>query len=178
MTRWLGVLFLTACLSGCAHPSQVGMTSTKLNAYNANIKRLLVVTEIGETLKYRVGDPEAVFQSNVMDALGKCGIVTQFHKHDPLALQNEEQLAVKSFSPDTVMTLTWKSSQTLNGIPMSSVLMGSIIDMNTKRQVWKAEINFVPAYYSGETLAASIVNQLKQQAILDASCPTPMIPKV
>ena len=174
----LGAFLLAACLSGCAHQSEIGMTSTKLNAYHADIKRLLFVTELGETLKYRVGDPEAVFESNLTDALHRCGIATQFHKHDPLALQNEEQLAVKSFSPDTILELRWKSSQTRYGVPISSVLMGTMIDWKTKQQVWKAEINLVPAYYSGETLAASIIQRLKTESILGPTCPTPIVPRV
>lgn len=178
LPRFLSLFFVVACLSGCAHPSQVGITSTKLNAYNANIKRLLVVTELGEVLKHRSDNAEATFESTFTDALGKCGIVTEIHQHDPLALQNEEQLAVKTFSPDTVMTLVWKSAKTYAGIPTSTVIIGSLLDFNTKRQVWKAEINFAPAYYAGETLASSIVNQLKLQAILGPSCPTPVVPKV
>ncbi len=170
---------LAGGLAGCAHQAEIGMTSSRLNAYHADIKRLLVVTDFGQTFKYRAGDPESVFESTFMDALSKCSIAVQFHKHNPLALENEEALAVKSFAPDTILELRWRSSVTNNlGIPVSSVLMGTIIEWSTKRQVWKAEIDFVPAFNAGETLSETIIGRLRQETILDPSCPVPIIPQV
>ena len=162
-------------VAGCTHPTDVGITSSKLNAYQPHIKRLLVLTELGSTLK--MGDGETAFDTTLNNAMDTCGIAVNVHRHDPLALQNEEQLALKTFSPDTVMTLVWKSEHTYGNIPTSVVIMGSILDVSSKKVVWKSEINLAPASHAGETLAASIIERLKKENILGADCPMPVVPK-
>jgi len=169
--------FLVLGLSGCVQ-SKATITSNRANDYHANIKRLLVITDLGQALKGKIdGDEEGIFESNVRDALAKCSIVVEFHRHDPLALQNDAQEAIRATSPDTVMTLAWKSAQSGGRAPKSTVYIGSIVDLTTKRLVWKAEIDFQSAWSGGETLAASLVDRLKADTIISASCPTPIVPR-
>jgi len=178
LARWLCLGLVAAGLSGCAHPSQVGITSNKLNAYHADIKRLLVLTDLGKAIQTRGGDQEAAFTSAFTASLGTCGIDVKVQKHDPLALQDETKQAVQNFAPDTFLSIGWKTEQSVNTVAVQTVLVGSMIDLKTKRLVWKAEINFVPASNAGQTLAASIIDRLKLETILGSSCPTPIVPKV
>jgi len=177
LARWLCLGILAVGLSGCVHPSKVDITSNKLDAYHPNIKRLLILTDIGAALKNRTGDDEAIFASAVTGSLDQCGIAAAVHKHDPLALNNDAQQAIRAFGPDTVMTIVMKSAQTINGIPVSSVLNATMIDLKTKTAVWKAEINYLTADNAGQALAAAIIARLKQETILAPACATPVVPK-
>lgn len=167
--------FLAFGLAACVQ-SKATVTSNKAPDYHPEIKRLLVLTELGLVKNNSlVGDEEGTFEAAVTDSLAKCGIVTKFQRHDPLALQNEGPQAIRSFSPDTVMTLGLKATGSMGGAA-SVVYLGSIVDMPTKKLVWRAEVDFKAAWSGGETLAASIVDRLKADTILGPSCPTPAVP--
>jgi hypothetical protein len=176
--RWACAALLLVFMPGCAHEAQVAVSSKKLNAYHANIKRLLVLTDLGQVLKIQSGDEESAFEAAIMDSVGSCGIVANIHRHDPLALQNDEQATMKSFAPDTVMTLQWKTGQGYGGIVSSFHLIGTLVDVRTKTEVWRAEIDTAPGFYAGKNLAAQIIENLKRGSILDSSCVLPVVPQV
>jgi hypothetical protein len=172
--RWMCLGLMTVGLSACVQ-SKATITSNKAPDYHPEIKRLLVLTELGIVPNNSpVGDVEGTLEGAVTDSLAKCGIVVKFQRHDPLALQSEGPQAIRSFSPDTVMTLGVKATGMGRATP--SIYLGSIIDMTTKKLVWKSEIDFQFAWSSGETLAATIVGRLKADTILGPSCPTPVLP--
>jgi hypothetical protein len=171
--RFACLAFLALGLSGCVQ-STATITSNKASDYHANIKRLLVITDLGKALQ---DNDEGIFESKMTDALGACGIVVTFHRNNPLALRNDSQDAIRATLPDTVMTLGWKSAQSMGQGPINAVYIGSMVDLATKRVVWKAEIDFKSALSGGETLAASLIDRLKADTIIGAACPTPVVPK-
>jgi hypothetical protein len=133
---------------------------------------------MGETLKHRAdGDEEPVFEADVTDSLAKCGIAVNVHRRDPLALQNDEALAVRAFSPDTVLTLQWKTAQSGGRTPGTTVFASSLIDVATKKLVWKAQIDLKGGWSLAETLAASVIDRLKADTVVSSSCPTPVVPR-
>jgi hypothetical protein len=81
LVRWLCLGVFAIGLSSCAQPSQVAITSNKLNAYHANIKRLLVLTDLGKAMQMRVGDQDAIFDSALTASLGTCGITAKVQRH-------------------------------------------------------------------------------------------------
>lgn len=178
LSRWFCLFFAVLGISGCAHQASVSITSNKLDAYKPNLQRLLVVTDLSQVMKIQRDDQEALFEASFMASLGGCGITVKFHRHDPLALNNEELGTINEFHPDTVMTIQLKSGTTYGGVPTSFHMEGSILDWGSKRQVWKAEIDSAPGYYAGQNLAAMIVANLKDQAILRPACVTPEVPKL
>jgi hypothetical protein len=177
--RGLALLAATAiALSGCAHQAPVSITSNRLNAYQPNIQRLLVITDLGQVMRIQRGDEEALFESAVEDSLGGCGIVVKFHRHDPLSLENEAQGAIGEFHPDTILTLQLRSGTTYGAIPTSFHSEGSIVDLRSKREVWKAGIDSAPGFNAGQNLASTLIDNLKKSTILGPACATPTIPKL
>jgi hypothetical protein len=157
--------------------SKATIESRTANNYHADIKKLLIITQMDNMLKHSSpGDEGEQFESLVVSSLGKCGITTEFHEHDPLALDNDAAVAVRNSGPDTVMTLTWKSEQTGGRMPTFVVYSGQIIDLRSKRLVWKSEIQFKSAWSRAETLSATIIDKLKTDNIISQSCPTPAVP--
>jgi hypothetical protein len=74
------------------------------------------------------------------------------------------------------MTLIWSTEQSGGRAPTFVVYSGSIIDLKSKRTVWKSEIQFKSAWSRAETLAAAIIDKLKADGIISPSCPTPAVP--
>lgn len=177
LARWACLGLAVIGLSGCVQ-SQATMESRTADNYHANIKKLLIITQMDNMLKHSsAGDEGELFETNIVSSLGKCGITAEFHEHDPLALDNDAAVAIHKSAPDTVMTLTWKSEQMGGNTPIYVVYLGQIIDLATKRVVWKSEIQFKSAWSRPETLSAAIIDKLKADSIVSPSCPTPFVPK-
>jgi len=176
LARWACVGLAAIGLSGCVQSSATIESRTAVN-YHASIKKLLIVTQMDDMLKHKsAGDAGELFETNIVSSLAKCGITAEFHERDPLALDNDAAVAIRNSAPDTVMTLIWKSEQTGGRMPTFVVYSGGIIDLKSKRTVWKSEIQFKSAWSRAETLAATIIDKLKADAIISPSCPTPAVP--
>jgi hypothetical protein len=176
LARWACVGLTAVGLSGCVQ-SKATIESRTADNYHADIRKLLIITQMDDTLKHSsAGDAGELFETNIASSLGKCGITAEFHERDPLALENDAAVAIRNSAPDTVMTLIWKSEQTGGRTPTFVVYSGSIIDLKSKRTVWKSEIQFKSAWSRAETLSAAIIDKLKSDTIISQSCPTPAVP--
>jgi len=170
-------LAISLCLCACAQ-SGATITSNKLNAYSGAPKRMLIFADLGNDLAHRAnGDGTAVFEADFTGSLNNCGIVTEYHAKDWLTLQDERAAAIKSFSPDAILEIQWKTEQDMRDGQRTNYL-AAIYDVKTQRLVWKADINLELRWFAGETLAAVVIDNLKKQAIIDSSCVTPKVPKV
>jgi hypothetical protein len=169
--RWLCMGLFAVGLSACVE-SKATISSNKAPDYHPEVRRLLLLTNLGlKPINRPGGDEEGNFEAAVMESLSRCGIVVQFQRHDALALQNNEQHAIQTFVPDTVLTLTPKATGTGR-----MIYAGSIVDMSTKKLVWRSEIEIDFHWFAGKALAASIIDRLKQDGVLASACPTPSLP--
>ena len=176
LVRWACVGLAAIGLSGCVQSKATIESRTAVN-YHADVRKLLIITQMDDMLRHRSAAAAGeLFETNIVSSLAKCGIAAEFHEREPLALDNDAAAAIRSSAPDTVMTLIWKSEQTGGRMPPFVVYSGSIIDLKSKRTVWKSEIQFKSAWSRAETLAATIIDKLKADAIISPSCPPPAVP--
>jgi hypothetical protein len=169
--RWMCMGLLSVGLAACVG-SKATIQSNKAPDYHPQIKRLLLVTDLGLTPINRPdGDEEANFEAAVTESLSQCGITVQFRRHDALDLQNGDQRAIQTFAPDTLLTLAPKATGAGR-----KIYAGTIIDMAAKKPVWRSELDIQFAWFAGKTLAGSLIGRLKEDGILASSCPTPTRP--
>jgi len=171
-TSRLSVAALMLLSAACASSSTV--KSNKLASYAGGIKRLFVEASLGTALLNKAsGDETAVFTSTLVDTLAKCGTQTQVHLKDALDLNNDAGQLIRQFNPDSILNVTWQSEKSGSNVPVSTVYILSLVDIKSKAVVWKAEVDFVSRWQAGVTLAGSVIGQMKQDGLIDASCTVP-----
>lgn len=173
---WLWLSVFAAGLSGCTN-STATITSYVSKDEHIAINRLLIVSRIWPTSSS--GATSAlqmpVLETAVTEALAKCGIVVNVLPQDQLSLPGDDAQAGRTNSSDAVLVLETKTFET--GIAEGGgVYSANLIGMATKKMVWQAEIRIETGASREEAFAASIVDRLKGDSILPASCPTPVVP--
>jgi hypothetical protein len=164
-------------LSACVN-SSAEFSSNKLSNYNGSIKRLLVYADIGDILKNKVdGDEELIFADKLIESLRGCAIAAEYHAKNRIALQDERGSLIGAFAADAFLDIQLESATKSNKEATKAVYILSLSDVSTKRLVWKAQLNFVSAWYGGETLAAALINKLKADSMISQSCVAPIVPK-
>jgi hypothetical protein len=175
VSRCLCLGLLAIGLSGCA--AKVTVTSNRVPDYHGEIRRLLVIAQVGGELGYGEYNAERpAFRDAIVNSLSKCGITANVQFQSQISLPAETAQAVRAFAPDTALTIETKSTS-IGGGSSAAVYIGTVIDMPRRKPVWKAEIQYIGGKSGDEILAASIIDRLKSDAILNALCPTPAVPK-
>jgi hypothetical protein len=179
----LSVIILTGCRNSSAN-----ITSSSMAAAPIVPKRLLVFADIGKVMKNKHdGDEEDIFSAEFTSALGRCGVTASYLKKRPIddhltlddgAKQRDDRgLASNSFPADAILDIQWTRQTTGTNAPPSADYSLSLLDLKSKQQVWKGQMRFVSAWYGGQRFAATLVDRLKQDGFIPASCIPPAVPK-
>ena len=169
-----GAAAIALLLAGCASSSVV--KSNKLAGYNGEVKRMFVEASLGTALLNKAsGDETAVFTSTMNNVLNSCGTQIQIHLKDPLDLNDKPGELIKQFGPDSILQITWQNERTGTNVPTTTVYGLSLFDVKAKKIVWKAQVEFTSRWSAGTVLASSILDKMKQDGLIDASCVIPVV---
>jgi len=171
-TLRLGAAAMLLLAAACGSMSAI--KSNKSPSYAGGIKRLFGEADLGTALTYKMsGDEPDVFASTFAKALTACGTQTELHLEDVLDLKEDTGQRVRQFGPDAVLQIKVRSMSTATKGGTIAGFVLSLFDMKSRSVVWKAELTFVPLSSAGAALAASIIGQMKQDGLIDASCVVP-----
>lgn len=159
-------------LASCSSSSEV--KSNKLTSYTGQVKRMFVEASLGKALLNKAsGDETAVFTSTMTNTLNSCGTQTTIHLKDSLDLGNTSGNLIKQFNPDSILQITWQSERSGGNVAPVIVYLLSLFDVASKKVVWKAEVDFTSRWSAGTVLAGSILDRMKQDGLISASCAVP-----
>jgi len=183
----LAVGLCTVLLTGCLN-SSANITGTRLDAASPAPQRLLVFSDVGLVLKNKHdGDEEDVFSREFVGALGKCGVTAFYLQKRPLdnqltlddsaKLKDDRGLSSNTFAADAILDIQWSRQTKSTGGPSSADYSLSVMDIKTKRPIWKGQMSFVSAWYGGQRFAATLIDRLRQDGVIPATCVAPEVPK-
>jgi len=164
----LSLILLAVSLSGCAlSPEKIASYPAK--DVHVEIRRLMVVATVTQ---YKAdvaphGMRESAFETAFRDALGKCGIDARFLFKEQLSAIADSAEAVRTFSPDALLALDRQD------VDDEQSYSADVIVMSTKKIAWRADIVMHEGRGREETVARTIVDRLKSDAVLDTTCSKP-----
>ena len=172
---------------GC-RDSAATISASRLDASYTVPHHLLVFSDVGIVLKNKHdGDEEDILASEFVGALGKCGVTSSYLKKRPIdtqltlddtaKLKDDRGLSGNSFAADAILDIQWTRQTKSTGGPGTANYDLTLVDFKTRQPVWKAQMDFVSAWYGGQRFAATLVDRLKQDGLIPASCVTPIVPK-
>ncbi len=160
-------------LSLLAACSSATVASNKSPSYAGGFKRLFIEANLGTALGKKRDDAENQFKSALTDGFAKCGIVVQIHQKNPVSLDpNETKELVGQFHPDSVLEFGWQSE---DGYGNFATYLLALYDVQGRTVVWKAQISLKLLWSSGTVLAATTINQMKKDGLIDLSCMAPNV---
>jgi hypothetical protein len=158
-------LLLTACVA----PTQIA--SNKAQDYTAQPRRLFVVTDVGTDF----GDDFAnSFQAKLIAITADCGAAAELSRISALELDDRARAReVDTFKPDSVLSIRRNGGTKLpNGALVDVIYDVRLIDVQSKRIVWRAAVTFyrggtaiVSAADRGAALAVDITNKMKEDKL-------------
>jgi hypothetical protein len=167
----LGGLAIFLLLTACTSTSVI--RANKSDSYKGETKRLFIEASLGNALLNKAsGDETAIFTSTLINTLSKCGTQADIHFKNSLELPDSVGQRIKRFSPDSLLQITWqKETRQGSSIQLYSTnYILTLIDIKSRSVVWKAELDFVSRWSAGVTLAGSIIDQMRQDGLISASC--------
>jgi hypothetical protein len=185
-TRKTGIIIPALCflcfLVGCAPHSET--TSNKMPDYNAEPKRVFLVSYIGNDFG---GDFYKAFVEKVDALVGECGAEFAMTTVSSLDLDPKVHTQkINNFRPDALLSLRHPSgtigySNTRDGI-VKVIYEAELVDVVSRKPALRAHFDFFKGSptraelssksYIGEALATDLVNQLKKDGIF-RSCASP-----
>ncbi len=158
-------LMLTACVA----PTQIA--SNKAQDYTAQPKRLFVVTDVGSEF----GDEFAnSFQTKLIAIASDCGTSAELSRISALELDDRARAReIDTFKPDSFLSVRRNGGTKLtNGAIVDVIYDVRLVDVETKRIVWRAAVTFyrggtaiVSTAERGAALAVDITNRMKEDKI-------------
>jgi hypothetical protein len=175
----LCALVLAGLAAGCAEPAQIA--SNKAPDYAGDPKRLSVLESMGPPLDDTYF---ASFQTRLQNAVHDCGVEADFIVRPPagssLALDDKQALErraeaqrIQQFRPEAVLSVVATSYQSTvrPRIVQQVTYQLELLDMKSRKAVWKAEVVMRPgAGDTGARLASDITARLATDGIL-RRCP-------
>jgi len=174
LLRLTSLIFVSIIVSACAAPrSQI--TSNKAENYSTEPKRIFVVTDVGSDFGKDFADS---FQSKLITIARGCGADVEVSTISTLELDNNvHSKKLKNFGADTVMTVKRNGGTRTNGVLNHVIYNVKITDIQNKKTVWRANVNFhrggsfvVSTAERGQALAVDIINKMIEDKIFN-SCP-------
>jgi hypothetical protein len=170
------VVFL---LISCAHEPTINVTSRKDAAYNRQPNNIYIVSSMQNMLFIPGGllkddsDEEAKFGNETVGTLASCGIKSEFHKFDTLDINGEQNEQIKRYAPDAVLTISAVSATKYGQVVASMILRAELTDVQEKKLVWRAEINFplVRNGKAGHVLSKVIINKMNLDGVIKCNPP-------
>lgn len=162
-------------LSGCIG-SRATIQSTKMPFSTESLKQLMVVEKFAPNMSFKliINAPKE-FEDKFSGALRTCGIGTAFQEVDPRPNTTEHVVVGKGV--DGLMIMQWTMQRTGGYAPPLAVYTATLLETKSLRPVWMARINLTAQWYSGDRLAAALVDKLKQDSIIPSYCVTPEVPQ-
>jgi hypothetical protein len=155
--------------SACVTPTQI--SSNKAQDYTAEPKRVFVVTDVGTDF----GEDFAnAFQAKLLAIAADCGSAAQLSRISALELDDRARVReVDTFKPDTFLSIRRNGGTKLpNGALVDVIYDVRLIDIQSKRIVWRAAVTFyrggtavVSAADRGAALAIDITNRMKEDHV-------------
>ena len=177
----LCVLILALAVSAC-HYASATIESQRLSQAPVTPQRLLVFADVGTVLDGLLHD-ESVFSADLTNSLNKCGVPTAYLKKreinkqltlDDSANKNDDRgLSTSTFGADTILDIQW-TQQRIPG-PGSTGQRSAdyavvLVNQKSRAVLWKGQLSLVAARFAGQRFAVTLIDRLKQDGFIPASC--------
>jgi len=158
-------LLLTACVA----PTQIA--SNKAQDYTAQPRRLFVVTDVGTDFGEDFANS---FQAKLIAITADCGAAAELSRISALELDDRSRAnEVATFKPDTFLSIRRNGGTKLsNGALLDVVYDVRLLDVQSKRIVWRAAVTFyrggtaiISSADRGAALAVDITNKMKEDKV-------------
>jgi len=164
-------LALSACVNSTA-----AINSNKLATYRGDVRKLLVVADHGDIAKYMKGGDDLI-KETMESTLNACGVITEYHSKNPIAVINETAAWSATFRPEAILEIQWKSERTVGVVVAGGEYMVSLYDLQSKTTPWKATMTFSTAGYAAQTFVGTLVGQMKADGVINEKCVPPALTK-
>ena len=158
------VLLLTVVLQSC---SSARIVSNKDGNYTKKLKKVYVIVSSAKNVSH--------FDDRLLTALTDQiklkGIFADGFARNPLSLETEEDInrKINKYDPDALLLIKQTQITYINGGAGGGTFEITLIDKETKKNVWKSTLNLQGAWYEDgtiDTMVAKLLAQMEQDQLI------------
>ncbi len=158
------VLLLTVVLQSCYSAKIV---SNKDVNYTQKLKRVYVIVSSAKDVKH--------FDDRLLTALTDKiklkGVFADGFARNPLSLETEEDInrKINKYDPDALLLIKQTQITYINGGPGAGTFEITLIDKETKKNVWKSTLNLQGAWQDDstiDTMVSKLLTQMEQDQLI------------
>lgn len=164
LLKSIPLLFLILILQSCFSASII---ANKDADYNKKIGRIYVVVSSAKNVSHF---NDRLLKS-LTDQIKLKGVYADGFVRDPLTLETEDDINAKinKFDPEALLIIKQTKITYINGGAGGGTFEITLVDKETKKNVWKSTLNLAGAWYSDgtvDTMVNKLLTQMEQDHLI------------